>query len=206
MTEKTVFRKKKIAVVSKRRNVSDFFRLEAENCACHVNVMSVMPAELSEYDVLILDDVVGASASYDLENIYRIIPNNAQASKNTLYWPVSVGRVREILDGYITEPKAGIKEEESSLLRLLDGKEKAVIHKNQLISLTDNEYKVLSRLLSANGEAVSREELSALLGADGGNIVDVYICRLRGKLEAPFGTRIIRTVRGKGYSLFTNSY
>ena len=37
---------------------------------------------------------------------------------------------------------------------------------------------------------------------DGGsNVVDVYVGYLRKKLDAPFGTRLLRTVRGAGYVL-----
>ena len=34
-------------------------------------------------------------------------------------------------------------------------------------------------------------------------IVDVYVCRLRAKIEKPLGRRMIRTVRGVGYTLET---
>jgi two-component system OmpR family response regulator len=32
-------------------------------------------------------------------------------------------------------------------------------------------------------------------------VVDVYVAYLRKKLEQPFGRRLIRTVRGVGYTL-----
>lgn len=68
------------------------------------------------------------------------------------------------------------------------------------IPLTPGEYAILHCLYSKKGEAVSRETLSALLGG-GGNSVDVYICKLRTKLEKPVGMRLIHTVRGVGYRL-----
>lgn len=68
------------------------------------------------------------------------------------------------------------------------------------ISLTPGEYAILHCLYNQKGEAVSRETLSALLGG-GGNSVDVYICKLRAKLEKPVGMRMIHTVRGTGYRL-----
>jgi two-component system copper resistance phosphate regulon response regulator CusR len=33
------------------------------------------------------------------------------------------------------------------------------------------------------------------------NIVDVYVRHLREKMDEPFGSRLIRTVRGAGYCL-----
>ncbi len=67
------------------------------------------------------------------------------------------------------------------------------------VSLTPTEWAILARLYDRRGEAVSREELSALLGANATNSVEVYICRLRRKIEKPLGRRLIRTVRGCGY-------
>ena len=47
---------------------------------------------------------------------------------------------------------------------------------------------------------VPRAELATLLGG-GGNSVEVYVCKLRAKIEKPLGRRMIHTVRGKGYRL-----
>ena len=47
---------------------------------------------------------------------------------------------------------------------------------------------------------MTREELAALLGG-GGHSVEVYVCKLRTKLEKPLGRRLIHTVRGVGYRM-----
>ena len=200
MMKKTVLRKKKIAVISKRRNVSDFFRLEADNCSCLVSVMSVMPHTPEEYDVVIVDTEGGYTIP-QVGNIYRIISDGEESDDNTFFWPVAVESVRRIFEGYIAEAAATVMERDSSALCLIGEREKAVIHKEHTIPLTESEYKVLMRLGEADGQPVSREELRAVLGAEDGNITDVYICHLRRKLEVPFGTRIIETVRLRGYRL-----
>lgn len=66
------------------------------------------------------------------------------------------------------------------------------------VSLTPAERDILESLYARRGETVTREELATLLGG-GGNIVDVYVCRLRSKIEKPLGRRIIWTARGIGY-------
>ena len=66
------------------------------------------------------------------------------------------------------------------------------------VTLTPTEQTILEYLLSHAARTVTREELSALLEG-GGNIVDVYVCRLRAKIEKPLGRRMIHTVRGVGY-------
>ncbi len=83
----------------------------------------------------------------------------------------------------------------------VDHASKKAIWGNDGIALTDSEYKVLSLLYDRRGETVSRKEISELLGADEGNICDVYICMLRRKIDNRFGVKLIYTVRGKGYTL-----
>lgn len=66
------------------------------------------------------------------------------------------------------------------------------------VTLTPAERAIFEYLRARPKTTVTREELSELLGG-GGNIVDVYVCRLRTKIEKPLGRRMIRTVRGVGY-------
>ena len=68
------------------------------------------------------------------------------------------------------------------------------------LALTPAEQTILDYLHARKGEAVPRAELSTLLEG-GGNSVDVYICKLRAKIEKPLGRRMIVTVRGVGYRL-----
>lgn len=79
--------------------------------------------------------------------------------------------------------------------------DKAAIWGDQLIPLSDNEYKVLSLLCENRREVVERERIYAELGAEEGNMGDVYICHLRKKLDNKLGLKLIYTVRGKGYML-----
>ena len=47
------------------------------------------------------------------------------------------------------------------------------------LALSNHEARILEALIAKKGEAVSREELSALIGESSANKVDVYICYLR---------------------------
>ncbi len=76
----------------------------------------------------------------------------------------------------------------------------AVTVGNFRVVFTPAEWAIFRCLYDRRGESVSHDDLSALLGG-GGNSVEVYICRLRRKLEKPLGRRMIATVRGKGYRL-----
>jgi len=70
------------------------------------------------------------------------------------------------------------------------------------LKLMPAEYAVLRCLLEANGEPVPRQTLIAALPSGtspSSNLAEVVVCTLRRKLEASFGIRPIRTVRGIGY-------
>ena len=69
------------------------------------------------------------------------------------------------------------------------------------IGLSENEYALLSLLYEKNAMPVSRGEICEVLSSSDGNICDVYICRLRSKIEKGGSEKLIFTVRGKGYML-----
>ncbi len=73
------------------------------------------------------------------------------------------------------------------------------------IELTPREFSLLQYLLHKKGEVVSKYELLEHVwgepDADDPNVIQVYVGYLRRKVDEPFGTRSIRTVRGVGYRL-----
>ena len=69
------------------------------------------------------------------------------------------------------------------------------------LSLSPHEWAVFLCLWKNRGDVVSRDTLRGLLGSTAGNMVEVYICHLRDKLEKPLNRRLITTVRGKGYRM-----
>ena len=74
-----------------------------------------------------------------------------------------------------------------------------VVIANRSIPLSPAEHSILSCLHRAQGNTVPKDALAPLVG--GGNSVEVYVCRLRTKIEKPTGRRLIHTVRGVGYRL-----
>ena len=73
------------------------------------------------------------------------------------------------------------------------------------IDLTAKEYALLEYLASHGGRVLSRTMIvehvwdQSFEGLT--NIVDVYVRHLRSKVDDPYPTKLIRTVRGAGYSL-----
>jgi two-component system OmpR family response regulator len=73
------------------------------------------------------------------------------------------------------------------------------------ITLTPREFGVLEHLMSRAGEVVTKTDiLRAVWDAhyEGEvNVVEVYVGYLRRKIDTPFGTRSIETLRGVGYRM-----
>jgi DNA-binding response OmpR family regulator len=71
------------------------------------------------------------------------------------------------------------------------------------ISLTTREFALLEALMRRDGDVASKQELlDEVWGhefAGDPNIVEVYVGYLRKKIDAPFDTQSIVTVRGAGY-------
>lgn len=73
------------------------------------------------------------------------------------------------------------------------------------LDLTAKEFVLLTLLLRRHGQVLSRTVLAEQvwdMNFDGGtNIVEVAVRRLRGKLDDPFDSKLLHTVRGMGYVL-----
>ncbi|MBI2187049.1 MAG: response regulator transcription factor [Acidobacteria bacterium] len=75
------------------------------------------------------------------------------------------------------------------------------------IELTVREFELLEYLLRHQGQVVSRESLARDVWKETArttpldNVIDVHIARLRRKVDADHGTKLIHTVRGVGFML-----
>jgi len=88
---------------------------------------------------------------------------------------------------------------------LLDPANRLVSRGPQRIDLTAKEFALLVLLVQRAGEVLSRTEIASLVWDihfdSETNVVDVAIRRLRAKVDDPFETKLIQTVRGVGYVL-----
>lgn len=78
----------------------------------------------------------------------------------------------------------------------------------RLTSLTPREFALLEYFLRHPGQVLTRDQLLAgVWGYDAdvtSNVVDIYVHYLRDKIDNGGGTRLLRTVRGIGYTLRTD--
>jgi two-component system OmpR family response regulator len=73
------------------------------------------------------------------------------------------------------------------------------------VHLSPTEFSLLEILLRRAGEVVDRSRLLDHAWTydyeDNSNVLQVYLSRLREKVDRPFGTAMLETVRGRGYRL-----
>lgn len=73
------------------------------------------------------------------------------------------------------------------------------------LNLTPKEFLLLAHLARSAGDVVSRAEIAEQVWDIGfktdTNVVDVVVRRLRAKVDDPFKTKLVHTIRGVGYVL-----
>ena len=138
------------------------------------------------------------------KNEKSVAPEKAKKCKILLHRPFLISKFLEQIELFTKNgAEAQIAEDtdehvEKRLCFLRDG---LVTIDGRGVHLSENEYALLEMLNENIENPVSREELGRALSSNEGNICDVYICKLRRKLEAGGSERFIYTVRSKGYML-----
>ena len=91
----------------------------------------------------------------------------------------------------------------------IDTKARKVSRAGRWVELTAKEYAILEYLARRQGELVTREDLSEHAWDETfdpfSNLIEVYILRLRRKIDAGHEQKLLRTRRGEGYTLAAES-
>jgi DNA-binding response OmpR family regulator len=87
----------------------------------------------------------------------------------------------------------------------IDGKTRTVTRSGKVIELTAKEFAILEYLARRRDELVTREDISEHAWDESfdpfSNLIEVYVLRLRRKIDAGHDLKLLRTRRGEGYVL-----
>lgn len=221
----------RLLIVEDDSRVADFLErgLAAEGYSVHVERTGpdgLQAARLREWGLLVLDVMLPGMSGLDLLQTLRSEGVHTPVLMLTAMGAIEdrVTGLRLGADDYLTKPFAFDElvarlealrrrgrdmQAVDACLRLadlvLDRQRMRVTRAEQPISLTAKELAFLELLMSAPGRVFSRERiLSNVWGAYEDpltNVVDVYVRRLRQKIDEGHVLPLIKTVRGIGYKI-----
>jgi two-component system, OmpR family, copper resistance phosphate regulon response regulator CusR len=219
----------RLLLIEDERKVADFIArgLRAERLAVDIAYDGTTGWEMAstvDYDLIILDLMLPRLSGTELLKRFRRKGGNAAILVLTAR-DATADKVENFeagADDYLTKPFAfaELKVRVRALLRRqpstrnnvlrvgdleLDRLGQQVRRAGKRIELTSKEYALLEYLASHAGRVLSRTMIIEHVWDESfeglTNIVDVYVRHLRSKVDDPFPTKLIRTVRGAGYSI-----
>ncbi|MGB0894231.1 MAG: response regulator transcription factor [Parashewanella sp.] len=109
-------------------------------------------------------------------------------------------RIQAIHKRYIGDTKPTLHVGQVSL----DQKKQIVKVSGAEVNLSPNNYKLLLVLMQRSPEVVSREELEHIIWGEelpDSDSLRTHIYKLRNKIDKPFNSELIKTVKGRGFSI-----
>jgi DNA-binding response OmpR family regulator len=219
----------RVLVVEDKKKTASFIRkaLQAEGYAvdvCHDGNDALTAPTATPYDAIVLDIMLPGRDGLSILGQWRM-----QRSSIPVLLLSARGEVNERVEGldagaddYLPKPFALVEliarvraltrrtaDNKSPVIRLADLTLDTVTHRakrgDKEIELTAREYRLLEFLMRSAGRLCGRmmilEKVWDYDFDPGTNLVDVYIKRLREKIDATFEPKLLHTVRGTGYIL-----
>lgn len=199
---------KRIIIISASEHIREFFKLEALNFNLSVLCFEKIEKahnDFSGYDLAIIDKDTVKQEPLNPAKIQLTV--SKQSGKCDITYPISVFKLREIYNRLFSSTQTVQKIANNDFNKIIfysNAKNTVSICQRKIV-LSDTEYKILTVLCKNAQKIVLRESIRELFESGNGNITDVYICKLRKKLEEPNGQRLIFTVREKGYKIVTEA-
>jgi DNA-binding response OmpR family regulator len=219
----------RVLVVEDEKKTASFIRkaLQAEGFAtdvCHNGSEALSAPVATPYDAIVLDIMLPGRDGLSLLRHWRehrnstpVLLLSARGEVNERVEGLNLGA-----DDYLPKPfelvelvarvRALVRrgsENKAVVLRVADLTLDTVSHEAKrgetTIDLTSREYRLLEYLMRSAGRLCARmmilEKVWDYDFDPGTNLVDVYIKRLREKIDADFEPKLLHTVRGTGYVL-----
>ncbi len=189
---------------------------------------AVYLGQVNQYDLIILDVLLPGIDGFEVCKVLRqklvqtpIIMLTARDSIADKVTGLSYGA-----DDYLTKPfsfeellariKVQLRKQNgiTNIIMIdnleIDTNQRRVSRDSKLIPLTSKEYALLEFLARNQkkvlSETIINENLSDMNSNSMSNIINVYIYRLRNKIDKNFDKKLIHTIRGAGYMLGVNPY
>jgi two-component system copper resistance phosphate regulon response regulator CusR len=112
-----------------------------------------------------------------------------------------LARVRSLLRRAPARHEEGLRIEDLEI----DTRRHKASRAGKALDLTAKEFLLLTQLVRSAGQVVSRTEIMEHVWDinfdTATNVVDVMVRRLRAKVDDPFKTKLVHTIRGVGYAL-----
>jgi DNA-binding response OmpR family regulator len=186
--------------------------------------MALVQAAVSPCDAVVLDVRLPDTDGFAVCRALRAMPSSPRIIMATARDSVQdrIAGLDEGADDYLVKPYAlgELVARLRALLRrpsdtlpprlvvddlVLDVATRTAVRGAREIALTTKEFAVLEVLMRHAGAVVTRERISRHAWDDNfdpsSNVIDVYIARLRRKVDAPGERALLDTVRGAGYRL-----
>jgi len=218
-----------VLVIEDEKKTASFIRkaLQAEGYAvdvCHDGDEGLVAPSTTPYDAIVLDIMLPGRDGLSILRRWRQAHNRIPVLLLSARGGV-IERVEGLdagADDYLSKPFALVElaarvraltrrsgDSKSTALRVadlsLDTITRLVRRRDVDIELTAREYRLLEYLMQSAGRLCGRmmilEKVWDYDFDPGTNLVDVYIKRLRGKIDAAFEPKLLHTVRGIGYVL-----
>ena len=188
----------RIAVVSKNEQRLEFLELACRMHGFCTERFGKMPPIDTNYFLIFWDADSVPMPPTPLPNLVTVSSSCVETG-DMLDIPISLEKLEHLLYSFSQKAVAPKPSSEDNTVKVYHREHRQIFFCDSLLTLSEYEMRLLERLCASRGEAVKREELNRLLGADDGNIADVYVHHLRKKLEKVCGRGHIQAVRGVGY-------
>ena len=189
---------------------------------CALAEEAVYVANLTEFDLLILDVMLPDGNGFEVCRRLRQTGVRAPVLFLTARDEVQdrIAGLDAGADDYLVKPfdfgellarlrallrRAGSSAELQFANLRLDPAKQRVTRDGRLLALSAKEYALLEFFMRHSEEVLSRGRIAEAVWAEetafDSNVVDVFISYLRAKVDKPFDTALLHTVRGMGYVL-----
>ncbi len=202
-------------------------RLEKEGYSvdsCYDGESALYCIDIAEFDAIILDIMMPKVNGLDVLKTIRAKGNETPVLFLTAKDGIDdrVNGLDSGADDYLTKPfafdellariRVMVRKKAGNVTNIftvgdlsVDIASHRVFRGEEEILLSAKEFEVLEYLIRNKDIVISREKIEQHVWnfdyCGGSNVIDVYIRFLRKKIDAPYETKLIHTVRGRGYVL-----